>query len=63
MEVTIINKEKYISSDILFVKAPVYCKLSRTAREKAVSLWSYKAIVPKYLNVYEHAINGIGVWE
>ena len=33
MEVTIINKEKYISSDILFNKAPVYCKLSRTARE------------------------------
>lgn len=33
MEVTIINKEKYILSNILFEKAPVYCKLSRTVHE------------------------------
>ena len=29
----IINKEEYISSEVLFEKAPVYCKLSRTARD------------------------------
>ena len=28
-----INKEEYISSDELFEKAPVYCKVSRSARE------------------------------
>jgi hypothetical protein len=29
----IINKEEYVSSDILFEKAPIYCKLVRSARE------------------------------
>lgn len=29
----IINEQEYISSDILFEKAPVYCKKTRTARE------------------------------
>ena len=33
MTVIIINKEEYISSDVLFEKAPVYCKLSRTGRD------------------------------
>jgi len=51
MEVTIINKEKYISSDILFVKAPVYCKLSRTARElvkkKKITDYVYAKLVDK----------------
>jgi hypothetical protein len=29
----IINKEEYVSSDILFEKAPIYCKMVRSARE------------------------------
>jgi hypothetical protein len=33
MTVIIINKEEYISSDVLFEKAPVYCKLSRSGRD------------------------------
>ena len=33
MEVIIINKEEYISSDVLFEKAPLYCKVSRTGRD------------------------------
>ena len=33
MTVIIINKEEYISSDVLFEKAPLYCKLSRTGRD------------------------------
>jgi len=33
MTVIIINKEEYISSDVLFEKAPVYCKLSRSCRD------------------------------
>lgn len=33
MTVIIINKEEYVSSDVLFEKAPVYCKLSRTGRD------------------------------
>ena len=33
MTVIIINKEEYISSDVLFEKAPVYCKVSRTGRD------------------------------
>ena len=32
MNTITINKEEYISSDVLFEKAPVYCKLSRSAR-------------------------------
>jgi hypothetical protein len=28
-----VNKQEYISSDELFIKAPVYCKLCRSARE------------------------------
>ena len=33
MTVIIINKEEYISSDVLFEKAPLYCKVSRTGRD------------------------------
>ena len=33
MTVIIINKDEYISSDVLFEKAPVYCKLSRSGRD------------------------------
>lgn len=33
MTAIIINKEEYISSDILFEKAPLYCKVSRTGRD------------------------------
>ena len=33
MTTLLINKEEYISSDVLFEKAPIYCKLSRTGRD------------------------------
>ena len=33
MTVIIINKEEYVSSDVLFEKAPLYCKVSRTGRD------------------------------
>lgn len=33
MNITIINKEEFVDSDYLFQKAPIYCKLYRTARE------------------------------
>lgn len=33
MTAIIINKEEYISSDVLFEKAPLYCKVSRTGRD------------------------------
>jgi hypothetical protein len=29
----IINGEEYISSEELFLKAPIYCKVSRTGRD------------------------------
>lgn len=33
MNMITVNKQEYISSDELFIKAPVYCKLCRSARE------------------------------
>ena len=33
MNTIIINKKEYISTDELFEKAPVYCKVSRTGRD------------------------------
>ena len=47
----IINKEEYISSEVLFEKAPIYCKLSRTARDlirkKKISEYVFAKLVDK----------------
>jgi hypothetical protein len=51
MNTTIINKLEYISSDALFEKAPVYCKVSRTGRDlikkKNITDYIYAKLVDK----------------